>query len=784
MIHSIHIQITSLIIFCSLATSYSQDATHYCGTDQAVKEHMKENPNYSANQKKLESFTKAFTNNNKAKQGNLYIIPIVFHVIHNFGPENISEQQILDGLKIINDDFRKLNDDTSSIDSAFKGIAADSEIEFRLAQKDPDGNCTNGITRTASTQTYTADDGVKSLVRWPNERYLNVWLVQSIESGAGGYAYYPGAGPAIDGIVLRRSQFGGSYRSLTHEIGHYLNLPHTWGSSNNPEEPGNCNMDDGVSDTPNTMGNTVCDLDAVSCGSKDNVQNYMEYSFCDRMFTEGQKIRMHAALNSSASNRNNLSTAANLALTGTEESAVLCNVDFSVDRHVICENSTINFQDESYNGQLEWIWGFPGGTPNTSNLANPSITYNTSGVYNVNLLVTNGTDVLVELKQSHIVVQSEGSVMPLFESFEDFDFSDELYWEVVNEDNGNTWEPVGNVGYSGSSSLKMDNYTGNEDGRIDYFISPSLDLSDMQAANITFRVAFAQKTDSDNDLLKVYVSVDCGATWLLRYVKSGSSLASVSPTSSSFTPFNSGEWVEHVINLNQSDNVDGLKFKIEYLYQGGNNLYIDDINISGTPTTIPMLVSPYNGAVDQPISVTLNWNAVDSVDSYFIQIDTANDFSSPALVTWTNNYISTSDDLPDTEFQVDNLMGGSTTYYWRVRTMKNSVYSNWSAIWDFITTSQVVVKTNTRNNSSVIKVYPNPITNEATIFFYINNEIAELNISVLDVLGRKFSEVKKGRFIPGAYNEKIPKINASGIYFLKIEMDDLIFLKKIIVTKP
>ena len=64
-----HFQITSLIILCSFAISYSQDATHYCGTDQAVKEHMKENPNYLVDQEKLESFTKEFTINNKTKQG-------------------------------------------------------------------------------------------------------------------------------------------------------------------------------------------------------------------------------------------------------------------------------------------------------------------------------------------------------------------------------------------------------------------------------------------------------------------------------------------------------------------------------------------------------------------------------------------------------------------------------------------------------------------------------------------------------------------------------------------
>ena len=115
-------------------------------------------------------------------------------------------------------------------------------------------------------------------------------MVQTIASGAAGYAYFPGITPAYkDGVVIRADYVGSigtsngsnySARSLTHEIGHYLNLPHTWGGTNNPGLPQNCSDDDFVQDTPNTIGvaNFSCDTTQVTCGTLDNVQNYMDYA--------------------------------------------------------------------------------------------------------------------------------------------------------------------------------------------------------------------------------------------------------------------------------------------------------------------------------------------------------------------------------------------------------------------------------------------------------------------------------------------------------------------------
>jgi len=80
---------------------------------------------------------------------------VVFHIVHNGGPENISREQIEDAIKLINIDYNKLNADTTLGHTypPFNALRADCKIEFRLAKVDPNGNCTDGIMRHYDPQT-------------------------------------------------------------------------------------------------------------------------------------------------------------------------------------------------------------------------------------------------------------------------------------------------------------------------------------------------------------------------------------------------------------------------------------------------------------------------------------------------------------------------------------------------------------------------------------------------------------------------------------------------------
>ena len=271
------------------------------------------------------------------------IIPVVFHVIHQCGAENISREQILDQLRILNEDYSLTNPTFNQTPACHAAVAADCQIEFRLATKDDQGNCTDGIVRVISPKTYEANNqnGVKDVSRWSSHKYLNVWVVNSIgsvQSVGGevlGYAQFPAGGlPSTDGVVIRYDCIGsieaaqtGPFaprwgRTMTHEVGHWLGLRHIWGDAD-------CGSD-GVDDTPiaaapnygicwtnfpyNVGGCSSAEGD--TCGEM--FMNYMDYSDdqCMSMFTQGQKEVMDATL---AGFRSFISSAENIQATGTRD---------------------------------------------------------------------------------------------------------------------------------------------------------------------------------------------------------------------------------------------------------------------------------------------------------------------------------------------------------------------------------------------------------------------------------------------------------------------------------
>ena len=591
----------ALIILNALNYSSAQEPLPYCGTVYPTEEQMQQDPALRQRVNALEEFTKSYTESYesfKVQQPATYVIPVVIHVMHTYTSNFISDAQVHDAIRILNEDFRKLNADTNTIHSAFQTIAADSDIEFRLARLDPNGNCTNGITRTYTPLTLNAGDNVKSLVIWDATKYMNVWVVQNIASpGVAAYAYHPSNGnQAVDGIVTEAAYFGsmgtgspGGSRTLTHEVGHYLNLKHTWGGTNSPGVSTNCNDDDLVSDTPNTIGNTNCNTNAISCGSLDNVQNYMEYSFCSRMFTEGQKVRMHAALNSFSGGRNNLWTPANHLVTGTNDgfaaSPCIPVADFKANETFICEGSSVSFTNFSWKSDsMNYSWSFPGGTPSTSNLANPVITYNTAGVYSVTLTVSNVSGSNTKTLTNIINVRSVSAPYwaPASESFENVAFFPNGDWMVVNE-GGNTWSHTNSAAYTGSSSVMIYNYSGNVSGKTDNLISPGYNLTYVSGATLKFKMSYAVRATNSSDQLKVFATNNCGQFWSQRFSKSGASLATWGLVSTDFMPTQPNQWREETVSLSSAlfSGNPNVMLKFEYTHDSGNNLYIDDINIDG-----------------------------------------------------------------------------------------------------------------------------------------------------------------------------------------------------------
>lgn len=550
----------------------------------------------------LEHFTQAWLASPERGGTSNYIIPVVFHIIHNNGPENISDAQVYDAIRVMNEDFNKMTPDWQDVQPEFLSRVADMGVTFKLAQLDPAGNCTNGVTRTVSPLTNDGGQTMKDLINWPRNRYLNIWVAASA-GGAAGYSMYPSTvsgswGAAADGIVILSTYVGAigtsnpsHSHSLSHEAGHWLNLKHCWGDSNNPGEPGNCSDDDNVSDTPNTIGWATCNLLGASCGSPlDNVENFMEYSYCSKMFTNGQRDRVIAALNSSTASRNNLWTASNLALTGVSLDPVICSVQFNATERVICVGGSVTFTDASYNGVTVRDWTFEGGIPATSDFVSPVITYDTPGLYSVSLTVGNGSQSQSTTEQQYVrVLPHVGLPLPYAEGFEVLTSVPSTDWWVSNPDGDATFQLSTSTGFTGTKSIKLQNSSA-ATGRKDALVSNTIDVTTDPPVVLSFRYAYAKRSSGNNDALRVYASRDCGDTWSLRRTLSGDALVTAPIYTGSFTPNDAGQWgYNETAPIGGLFNVSDLRFKFEFESDGGNNFWLDDINITGQSTGVTEL---------------------------------------------------------------------------------------------------------------------------------------------------------------------------------------------------
>ena len=563
-----------------------------CATDYYDSIEVANNPNLLIKRMELEEFTRNFVKSN-AKNDETIIIPVVFHVLHQYGNERISIEKIEKGIEQVNKDYNAQNSELNNVVNDFKDIIGDANYEFRLAKIDPDGNCTSGVVYYDTKLTYNATNALKYTIHnWDPHSYLNIWTVSSISFGAAAWSHYPGVDAEIDGVVAIHTYV--TDHTLSHEIGHYLNLAHPWGNSNDPGLSENCDMDDFVDDTPLTIGvDQHCNLSQASCGSLDNVQNFMDYSTCEAMFTEGQMERTLAALNSPVGGRKYLWTDENLAETGTNDGyePQLCKpvADFIDNVPGTCQGDTIEFTDYSYNAEpTSWDWTFQGGTPASSTEQNPAIAYSTPGLYSVSLTAGNGAG-QTQLVREYLVFVTDtlkGIVAPALVDMEDNGFPDYGYdifkkWSFEDEGNYN-WE----VHNNGNTSMRLNNF-GNKEGTINSMITSNINLSAIDNPDyIYFDYAYAQRFAASDDELKVYVSKDCGKKWILKVIIKGKSLVTSNSeyVTGEFIP-DYNEWVQEGINITNYKNSNYLQIKFQIKSKKGNYLYIDNINI-GKPLSV------------------------------------------------------------------------------------------------------------------------------------------------------------------------------------------------------
>ena len=592
----------STVLATMIMFSTSAQEVKKCGIHEATVRTFGMTPERLQNQSlafsQLERETALYQN--AGARAEVITIPVVFHVIHNNGPENISTAQLHDALEVVNRDFNALSEDLDQVVPAFENIIGDVQMQFKLARKDPNGVCHSGINRIVSSETYVGEEDMKLLIQWPRNKYLNVWVCADA-SGAAGYSLYPGSvngsdNSAMDGIVIQATYTGSigtsnNFRSrvLSHEIGHWLNLRHLWGNSNSPGEEDNCDNDDNVSDTPNSKGWTVCNLEGISCGSLDNVQNYMEYAYCGRMFTEGQKTRLRTAALSSVAQRNQLSTQANLIATGLEGDPILCEATFSVDEYVICVGDSIHFIDESFHDVNNWSWDFADGSTisgSEEGIHNDLYhIFNAAGTYEVVLTASNGFESLASVPTNVTVLASGSMEAPAMQGFEAATFPSED-WFVVDQLNDGGWEMTEDASFFGSRSLHLANWGNDIEFNKDFLLTSTIDLTGATEVRIAYKWAYCFKgtseEDDTDDRLRISVTGDCGNDWDLRKMHRGfTTLPSAPPHYYPFVPDSSDEWNEFTLILDQPQYLtSNFRVMFEFESRLGNDIFLDDINIT------------------------------------------------------------------------------------------------------------------------------------------------------------------------------------------------------------
>ena len=304
--------------------------------DAKFKQHHQEVMNYIRNPDSVNSLFKKRTT-----ATTVVTIPVVFHILYKNDTENVSDEQIMSQLTVLNIDYRKLNADFSSVvPSAFQSFGADMQIQFCIATKTPSGESTTGIVRKAVSSSFVFEDSYYTADgddAWDTTKYLNIWVGSFSNTSLLGFAYFPSsAGQSDDGLCISFEAFGTTGtatapfdkgRTATHEIGHYFGLDHPWGDDNS-----RCNTSansDGISDTPATNGPykgcPSFPTNAKACATTANgsmFMNYMDYvdDGCMAFFTNGQKAVVQNTLSSS---RLSLLSSSGCAALGLDEQSAI-----------------------------------------------------------------------------------------------------------------------------------------------------------------------------------------------------------------------------------------------------------------------------------------------------------------------------------------------------------------------------------------------------------------------------------------------------------------------------
>jgi hypothetical protein len=485
---------------------------------------------------------------------------------------------------------------------------------------------------------------------WDVTKYINIWI-GNISGGILGYGEFPTTSLSNTyGLVLNYTATGTSGtaaapynlgRTGTHEFGHCFNLNHIWGDN------GQCGNTDNCYDTPPQKGgtnspagcnygtptypwqpNTCTRPDGIGGASMTNVNgdmfmNYMDYTddAVMNMFTQQQCVRMLAVVSNAPWNvlasSNGCTPVTSYSLDAGISSIIkpanaIATCINSVTPSVVLTNagsSTLTSakvlykMDAAATQTLNW-------TGSLATNANATLTLNaytglTSAAHTFSVWVTapnggvdQGSTNDSQSSTFTVTAAAAGAALPFTEGFEATTFPP-TGW-ILQKANTisatNTWSRVANTTglTAGSTAIAlMDNFSGNTNiaGQLDALQSPALTFTSANTSlNLSFDVAHRVYNTTQIDTLNVYISSDCGTTWTRLYSKGGTQLAnSTTAQTTAFTPTANTQWRRESVSLSSYVGLPSVYVKFESRSGYGNNVCLDNINISYTTTsTIPV----------------------------------------------------------------------------------------------------------------------------------------------------------------------------------------------------
>lgn len=598
------------------------------------------------------------------------VIPVVVHLIHNGRQENLTNAEVVAMLQQCN---RQINMEIENFDQTpevFKKLAAKTRIQLRLAKKDPNGKCTDGIVRveTSLTDMYSnhycsgpyPQDKILQMSHWPPERYLNLYIIRRIVKPDGGsipgaYGTFPfndfscNTGKGRDGIFITyESLYNYSTRistTLSHELGHWLGLYHIWGNAGSSDD--SCFDSDGIADTPNQSGpSSVCfdRFPFITCNNGPNgnmFTNFMDYGNCLTQFTPKQVEKMHAVLTTSASGRSDLWSTLNRAVytrttspynfnTGCVNEMPIASFRTTSNNGVFtiptvdsyfsqvssqeffkCGDAVqIDFTNTSSFNAARIQWSFEGGIPSTSTALNPSIIYKKGGTYQVKMIAFNQSGSDTTVQNIKIIDYDNRSYPPqnAKENFENYQHIDEYGWSNTSFDQ-NRWVLRNTDGYKGGKCLYINNFGDND--KYAMFRTPSYDLNGQTSAKLVFKVAKSQVNASTTEtVLRIFTLGQCYESMVMLKNLYDTDLSIDKSGKGAFIP-QEGDWKTVSIELPK----DLLKYqKVSFVFFlrdfDQSDIYIDDIELQTSPLTSVADIKPqvYFQASPNPAASELKLN--------------------------------------------------------------------------------------------------------------------------------------------------------------------------------